>query len=120
MSFINHITLLGNLCNDPEVRFTSGGTPVANFRLATNERGSVDDTTGKPRQHTNFHNVVVWGKLAEVCGQYLKKGRRIILDGRIQYRSYEDKEGDTKHVTEIVSRDVRFLDAPPTDSADAE
>ena len=115
MSFVNHVTLLGNLANDPEMRYTSGGTPVTTFTLATNEPGSKDDS-GERRSYPNFHRIVVWGKLAEACSQHLSKGRQVMLEGRIQYRSYEDKQGVSRKSTEIVSRNVQFLGGPRKDA----
>jgi single-strand DNA-binding protein len=119
MSFINHVTLLGNLASDPEMRYTSGGTQVASFTLATNEQGSVDKETGERKKNTNFHRIVVWGKLAESVSTYLKKGRQVLVEGRIQYRNYEDKEGVKRKSTEIVSRNVQFLGSPQKAEADA-
>lgn len=117
MSFVNHVTLLGNLANDPEVRFTSGGVQVATFNLATNEQGAIDQETGERRKNTNFHRIVVWGKLAEVCAEYLSKGRQVLVEGRIQYRRYEDKEGVSRSSTEVVSRNIQFLGGPRKEEA---
>ena len=106
MASMNKVMILGNLGNDPEVRHTQGGNAVANFSVATSEtRGSGDDQ----REYTEWHRVVVWGKLAETCGQYLKKGRQVLVEGRLQTRSYEDTEGVKRYATEIVAREVQFL-----------
>jgi single-strand DNA-binding protein len=112
MSSFNHVSLLGNIAADPELRYTSGGTPVANFSLATNERGPVDKVTGERKQNTNFHKIVCWGKLGETCAEYLSKGRQVLVEGRIQYRSYTDKEGIMRKVAEIIAKNVQFLGGP--------
>lgn len=112
MSSHNRVTILGNLANDPELRYTSGGTSVANFSVATNERGSLDKDTGERKQVANFHKIIAWGKLGESCAQYLSKGRQVLVEGRLQYRTFEDKEGITRKVAEIVARGVQFLGGP--------
>ena len=103
---VNKVTLLGNLGRDPEVRFTQGGRAVANFTIATTESWGQ----GPERQEkTEWHKVVVWGKLAELCGQYLSKGRQVYVEGRIQTRKYQDRDGTDRYVTEIVAREIVFL-----------
>jgi single-strand DNA-binding protein len=82
---------------------------VTSFRVATNEKWT--DQSGQPQEKVNWHNVVVWGKQAETCARYLGKGRRVYVEGKLENRSYEDKEGVTRYVTDIVARDVVFLDA---------
>lgn len=104
---VNKVTLIGNLGRDPEVRFTPSGRAVANFTLATSEKWS--DADGNRKEHTEWHNIVVWGKQAETCGQYLSKGRQVYIEGTIRKREYDDKEGNRRFVTEIIARDVRFL-----------
>lgn len=104
---VNKVFLIGNLGRDPEVRFTPSGRAVANFTVATSEKWS--DADGNRKEHTEWHNIVVWGKQAETCGQYLSKGRQVFIEGTIRRREYEDKEGNKRHVTEIIARDVRFL-----------
>ncbi|MCB9642036.1 MAG: single-stranded DNA-binding protein [Myxococcales bacterium] len=108
-SSVNKVILVGNLGNDPEQRTTGNGRAVTSFRIATNERWT--DQTGQPQEKVNWHNVVVWGKLAETCARYLSKGRRIYVEGKLENRSYEDKDGNTRYVTDIVARDVVFLDS---------
>jgi single-strand DNA-binding protein len=103
---VNKAILLGNLGKDPEVRYTQSGSAVANFSLATTERRKQGDEWG---DHTEWHNIVVFGKTAENCGQYLQKGSQVYLEGRIQTRKWEDREGNTKYMTEIVAFDVQFL-----------
>lgn len=103
---VNKATIIGNLGRDPEVRFTPGGQAVCKFSVATTEKWTKD---GEKKEETTWHNVVVWGKQAETCGQYLAKGRQVYVEGKIINRSYDDKDGNKKYITEIVARDVRFL-----------
>jgi single-strand DNA-binding protein len=95
------------LGKDPEVRFTANGRALARFSLATTERWTDQD--GNKQERTEWHNIVVWGKQAETCGQYLSKGRQVFIEGSIRSRQYEDKDGNKRSITEIVARDVRFL-----------
>jgi single-strand DNA-binding protein len=104
---VNKAILVGNLGRDPEVRFTASGRAVANFTLATSERWT--DPDGNRKEHTEWHTIVVWGKQAETCGQYLSKGRQVYVEGRIRSREYEDKDGNKRKVTEVVADNVRFL-----------
>lgn len=104
---VNKVLLIGNLGADPEAKVTQSGRPVTTFRIATNERWT--DQQGTPQERTQWHRVVTWGKLAELCGQHLRKGRRVYLEGRIQNRSYE-KEGETRYISEVVAQNVVFLD----------
>ncbi len=104
---VNKVILVGNLGKDPEVRFTPNGQAKASFSVATTEKWK--DQQGQLQERTEWHNIVVWGKQAETCGQYLSKGRQVFIEGRIQTRSYDDKEGNKKYITEIVAQNVRFL-----------
>ncbi len=104
---VNKAILVGNLGRDPEVRFTPSGRAVAKFPIATTERWTDQD--GNRQERTEWHNIVVWGKQAETCGQYLAKGRQVYVEGSIRTRSYDDKEGNKRYITEIIARDVRFL-----------
>ncbi len=104
---VNIAILVGNLGKDPEVRFTQSGRAVANFSIATSEVWTGQD--GNRQERTEWHNIVVWGKQAETCGQYLAKGRQVFVQGNIRTRSYEDKTGNTRYVTEIVAQRVQFL-----------
>ena len=104
---VNKAILIGNLGADPEVRFTPGGQAVANFRIATSE--SWKDKEGNKQEKTEWHRIVVWGKLAELCGEYLKKGRQAYVEGRLQTREWTDKEGKKNYTTEIVANQVTFL-----------
>lgn len=104
---VNKVILIGNLGKDPEVRFTPSGAAVANFNIATNE--SWTDKSGQKQERTEWHRIVVWGKLAELCGEYLKKGRQAYVEGRLQTREWTDKEGKKNYTTEIVAQTVQFL-----------
>jgi single-strand DNA-binding protein len=108
---LNKVLLMGNLGRDPEVRFTAGGTAVANFSIATNE--SWKDKNGQQQEKTEWHRIVVWGKLAELCGEYLKKGRQAFIEGRLQTREWTDKEGKKNYSTEIVANNVQFIGGRP-------
>lgn len=114
---INKVTLIGNLGKDPEVRYTSGGVAVASFSLATNERWK--DQEGNFQERTQWHNIVAWSNLAEICGNYLKKGSKIYLEGRLQYRTYDDKNGIKRYVTEVVMNDLVMLDRKPSEEGTA-
>jgi len=104
---VNKVLLIGNLGRDPEVRFTAGGKAVARFSVATSE--VWNDTEGTRQERTEWHNVVVWGKQAESCGQYLQKGRQVYIEGSIRSRQYDDKEGNKKYITEVIAQRVQFL-----------
>ncbi|MFN8625427.1 MAG: single-stranded DNA-binding protein [Candidatus Binatia bacterium] len=104
---VNKVILVGNLGKDPEVRFTPNGRALAKFPVATSERWTDQD--GNKQERTEWHNVVVWGKQAEACGQFLAKGRQVFVEGSIRTRQYDDKDGNKRYMTEIVARDVRFL-----------
>jgi single-strand DNA-binding protein len=104
---VNKVILIGNLGADPEVRFTPGGQAVANFRIATSE--SWNDKNGQKQERTEWHRIVVWGKLAELCGEYLKKGRQCYVEGRLQTREWTDKENKKNYTTEVVATSVTFL-----------
>lgn len=107
MASINKVFLIGNLGADPEVRFTANSSAVANFRIATTD--VWNDKNGQRQERTEWHRIVVWGKQAEHCGEYLKKGRSVCVEGRIQTREWEDKEGAKRYTTEIVADRVTFL-----------
>jgi single-strand DNA-binding protein len=108
---INKVILIGNLGQDPEVRFTQGGGAVANFSIATSE--SWKDKNGQLQERTEWHRIVVWGKLAELCGEYLKKGRQCYIEGRLQTRDWVNKDGQKQKTTEIVAQQVTFLGSRP-------
>ena len=104
---VNIAIVVGNLGRDPEVRFTQNGRAVANFSVATSESWTGQD--GNPQERTEWHNIVVWGKQAEACGQYLAKGRQVFVQGRIQTRKWTDQNGQDRYTTEIVAQRVQFL-----------
>ncbi|HLW71296.1 MAG TPA: single-stranded DNA-binding protein [Candidatus Binataceae bacterium] len=105
---MNKAILVGNLGRDPEIRSTPSGQNVANFSIATTE--NFNDRSGAKQERTEWHRIVAWGKLADVCGQYLKKGRQVYVEGRITTRQYEAKDGSGKrYSTEIVAQTVQFL-----------
>jgi single-strand DNA-binding protein len=104
---VNKVILIGRLGADPEVRYTSNGGAVANFNMATNE--SWMDKSGQKQERTEWHRIVVWGKLGELCGQYLSKGRQAFVEGRLQTREWTDKEGGKRYTTEIVAQTIQFL-----------
>jgi single-strand DNA-binding protein len=111
MAGVNKVILIGNLGADPEVRFTQGGQAVANFRMATSE--SWKDKNGQQQERTEWHKVVAWGKLAELVGEYLKKGRQCYVEGKLQTREWTNKEGHKQWTTEIVANQVTFLGGRP-------
>lgn len=114
---VNKVTLIGNLGKDPELRYTSSGVAVSTFSMATSE--SWKDPEGNTQERTQWHNIVAWRKLAEIVGEYLKKGSKIYLEGRLQYRNYDDKNGVKRYVTEIVMDEMVMLDSRGTSSASA-
>jgi len=107
MSGVNKAILIGNLGADPEARYTQSGQAVTNFRIATSERWTGRD--GQQQERTEWHRIVTFGKLAETCRDYLSKGRQVYVEGRIQTRQWEDRDGNKRYTTEIVAQTVRFL-----------
>lgn len=108
MASVNKVILIGRLGRDPEVRYTQGGQAVGNFTLATNE--SWTDKGGQRQERTEWHKVVAWGKLAEQCRDFLAKGRQVYIEGRMQTRQWDDKEGQKRSTTEVVASQIVFLD----------
>src|SRR5512136_178882 len=104
---INKVILVGRLGKDPEIRSTPSGTSVARFSLATDEK--FTDKNGQKQERTEWHNIVAWGKLAELVNQYLKKGRSAYVEGRINTRSWDDRDGNKKYRTEITASQIQFL-----------
>lgn len=104
---INKVILIGNLGQDPELRYTPSGTAVCNMRIATNE--SYKDSNGEWVDKTEWHSVVAWARLAEICGQYLKKGSQVYFEGSLQTRSWEDRDGNTRYTTEVKAREMMML-----------
>lgn len=110
MASVNKVILIGNLGRDPEVKYTPGGNAVANFTLATNEKWT--DKAGVKQERTEWHRIVVWGKTAEICGQYLKKGRQIYIEGSLTTREWNDKDGNKRTTTEVKAQRVQMLGRP--------
>lgn len=107
MAGVNKAIIVGRLGRDPEVRYTPDGTAVANFSVATSEQWT-DKASGEKRENTEWHNIVVWRRLAEICGEYLSKGREVYVEGKLQTRSWE-QDGVTRYKTEIVASTVQFI-----------
>jgi single-strand DNA-binding protein len=107
MSGVNKVILIGNLGANPELRYTAGQQAVANLRIATTERWT--DKSGQKQEATEWHRVVVWGKQAEIVGQYLTKGRQVFIEGSIRTRQWQDQQGQKRYTTEIVARNVQML-----------
>ena len=107
MAGVNKVIIVGRLGSDPEVKAVSSGQNVARLSVATSD--SWTDKSGEKQERTEWHRIVVWGNLADLCGRYLSKGRQVYLEGRLQTRSYEDQQGQKKYTTEIVAQTVQFL-----------
>ncbi|NJC87712.1 MAG: single-stranded DNA-binding protein [Desulfuromonas sp.] len=110
---INKAILVGNLGKDPELRYTASGQAVATFSLATTEK--FKNKGGEQQERTEWHNIVAWGPLAEICGKWLTKGKQIYCEGRIQSRSYDDRDGNKRYITEIVISDMQMLGGRPSE-----
>ena len=104
---VNKVILIGNLGSDPEIRYTQTGTPVASFRIATTEVWKKQD--GSKEEQTEWHRIVAFKRLAEVCGEYLQKGSKVYIEGKLQTRKWEDRDGNTRYTTEIVAREMKML-----------
>src|SRR5579885_2403282 len=104
---INKVILIGRLGKDPEVKYTSNGSPVEKFTLATDE--VYKDRAGEQQRRTEWHNIVAWNKLAEICGEYLTKGKQVYIEGSIRSRQWEDQSGNKRTAYEIVARDMKML-----------
>lgn len=107
MASVNKVILIGNLGADPEIRYTPSGSTVANFTVATREQWTGKD--GEKEERTEWHRIVAWGRLAEICGEYLHKGKQVYVEGRLQTRSWEDKEGIKRYTTEINALSMQML-----------
>ena len=107
MASLNKVILIGNLGADPELRYTPSGRAVVNFRMATTRQWNTQD--GERREETEWHRIVAFSKLAEICGQYLKKGAPVYVEGRLQTRSWEDQNGMKRYTTEIVVNEMQML-----------
>lgn len=106
---VNKVILIGNLGADPEVRYSQNGTAVANFRIATTEVWKKQD--GSKEENTEWHRIVAFGRLGEICGEYLSKGSKVYIEGRLQTRKWDDRDGNTRYTTEIVAREMKMLTA---------
>jgi len=109
MAGVNKVILIGNLGKDPDLRYTPGGQAVASFSLATSEKWR--DKEGIMQDKTEWHNIVLWGRQAELAKEYLAKGRQVYIEGRIQTRSWDDKDGNKRYITEVVGQRMQFLGA---------
>ena len=107
MASVNKAIILGNLGADPEVKYTPSGMAVANFSIATKEQWTNKD--GEKGEKTEWHRIVAWARLGEICGEYLRKGSQVYIEGRIQTRSWEDREGVKRYTTEIVAQTMQML-----------
>ena len=107
---VNKVILIGNVGSDPELKYTTSGAGVTNFSVATNETWT-DKNTGERQERAEWHRIVAWGKLAEICNQYLRKGSKVYIEGRLQTRSWEGQDGQKRYTTEIVAGEMQMLDS---------
>ena len=107
MASVNKVILIGNLGADPELRYTPSGAAVANFNIATTEKWK--DKDGQTQERTEWHRIILWSRQAEIAKEYLRKGSPVYIEGRIQNRSYDDKDGIKRYVTEIIGQRMQFL-----------
>lgn len=117
MAGVNKAILLGRLGKDPEIKYTPSGMAIANFTMATSE--NFKDKDGQKQERTEWHRIVTFGKLAEICGEYLAKGKQVYIEGRIQTRSWDDKDGNKKYTTEIVANTMQMLGKPDEKGKDS-
>jgi single-strand DNA-binding protein len=110
MAGVNKVILIGRLGKDPEVRYTPSGVAVANFSLATSEEWK-DRNTGEKQERTEWHKIVAWRRLGEICGEYLHKGSYVFIEGRLQTKSWEDRDGNKRYTTEVVAQTMQMLDS---------
>lgn len=113
---VNKVILIGNLGKDPEVRYSQAGAAIASFNVATTETWKKQD--GTKEELTEWHRIVAFGRLGEVCGEYLSKGSKVFIEGRLQTRKWDDKDGNTRYTTEIVAREMKML-SPRGSSGDS-
>jgi len=111
MAGVNKVILVGRLGRDPEVRYTPNGVAIANFSIATSEEWK-DKDTGEKQERTEWHRIVAWRRLGEICGEYLHKGSQIYIEGRLQTRDWEDRDGNKRYTTEIVAQNMQMLGKP--------
>ena len=115
---VNKVILIGNLGDDPELRYTGSGTAVCNMSLATNE--TYTDSDGNEVQNTEWHDVVAWGRLGEICNEYLQKGSQVYFEGKLQTRSWDDQDGNTRYSTDVKAQEMMFLDSNRQGGADTD
>jgi len=113
MAGVNKVLLIGRLGRDPEVRYTPDGTAIANFSIATSEEWK-DKKTGEKQERTEWHRIVAFRRLGEICGEYLSKGRQVYIEGRLQTRDWQDKDGNKRYTTEIVASQMQMLGSRDT------
>lgn len=106
---VNKVILIGNVGSDPELKYTTNGAGVSNFSVATNETW-MDKNTNERQERTEWHRIVAWGRLAEICNQYLRKGSKVYIEGRLQTRSWEGQDGQKRYTTEVVAAEMQMLD----------
>ena len=111
MAGVNKVILLGHLGRDPEVRYTPSGAAVANFTIATSEEWK-DKDSGEKQERTEWHRIVAWRRLGEICGEYLHKGSQVYIEGRLQTKSWEDREGNKRYTTEVIAQTMQMLGSP--------
>ena len=114
---INKVILIGNLGADPELRYTQSGSPVCSFRIACSEK--YKDASGNMQENTEWVPIVAWGKLAEICSQYLHKGSRVYIEGKLQTRKWQDQDGVDRYTTEIIAREMKMLSGKEGGGRDA-
>jgi len=117
MAGINKVILIGNLGRDPEVRYTPDGTAVANFSIATS-REWTDKSSGEKKEQTEWHRIVAFRRLAEICGEYLAKGRQVYIEGYLQTREWDDRDGNKRYTTEVVANQMQMLGSRSSSNAD--
>ena len=115
---LNRAMIIGNMTRDPELRATPTGQNVASFSIATNRRWT-DKATVQPKEEVEYHNIVAWGRLAEIVGQYLARGRKVYIEGRLKTREWDGQDGVRRNRTEIIAENLILLDRPPTTAAAA-
>ena len=108
MAGVNKVILVGNLGRDPEVRYTKSGQAVASFSIATSEKWTNKDT-GEKEEKTEWHRITAWGKLGEICGEYLSKGKQVYIEGRLETREWEDNDGNNRQTTEVIANNMTML-----------
>jgi len=118
MKSVNKVILIGRLGRDPELKYTGTGTPFCRFSIATDDSWT-DKNSGERQERTEWHNIVVWNKLAEICNEYLRKGRLVYIEGSLQTREWDDQEGNKRKTTEVVARDMVLLGSPQGSSESA-